>query len=472
LLALLTLSTIPLSTCSESIKYGYMEGTYYLNITHVQALQTLRVSYNEVGYLLGGQQMAGVRGLVDADFSSGDLQINWSYDGDILRWKYDPPLEPGESITYIRRLTIETVSDDEGFRESPLMEVATDNASLVFVTRDVDIIDSSLPIEDETYRGNISREGNYLIYSSRYKLFDYSWHAIISNAGQGQADVRLNVSVPRDGGSQHVIHDSVGDVQVGSLGNRYAILEFDMPPGGNSELSMDFQLITETWEPGVITDTLLPARDLDRFLDQDARFWQLDDPLVSGFASSAALGRTGADLAWGLSEAVSEELNYVLVSRRRGALWAIENGMGSCMEYSDLFISSARYLGIPSLYVTGACGSGSMDDAGHAWAIARVPEHGWFGLDPTWASARKIDSGRFVLRYCDPEDVGIRLSHVGGDVSVDDWWEEWGFRELSGEEANQLMGVPEGKTPSLAAMVLFLVSIAKISSIRERVIAS
>ena len=259
---------------------------------------------------------------------------------------------------------------------------------------------------------------------------------------------------------------------MGSLGNRYAILEVEMPPGENRELSMDFQLVTETWEPGVITDPYLPSQDLDRYLDPDDRFWQFDDPLVSGFASSAAMGRDGADLAWGLSEAVSEELNYVIVTRRRGALWAMENGMGSCMEYSDLFISSARYLGIPSLYVTGVCGSGGEDDVGHAWVVARVPEHGWFGLDPTWASARKIDSGRFVTRYCDPTDVGIYLSHIGGDISVDDWWEVWDFRELTGAEANQLMGVPEAKIATMAAVVLFIICIAKISSIRGRVIAS
>ena len=58
---------------------------------------------------------------------------------------------------------------------------------------------------------------------------------------------------------------------------------------------------------------------------------------------------------------------------------------GVCQDLTHIFIGCARYLGIPARYVSGyfVRVDGVVDqDAGHAWAEAKVPGLGWIGFDP------------------------------------------------------------------------------------------
>lgn len=59
---------------------------------------------------------------------------------------------------------------------------------------------------------------------------------------------------------------------------------------------------------------------------------------------------------------------------------------GVCQDYTHIFISAARHLGIPARYVSGYfCRADGVteQDAGHAWAEALVPDLGWVAFDPT-----------------------------------------------------------------------------------------
>ena len=47
-------------------------------------------------------------------------------------------------------------------------------------------------------------------------------------------------------------------------------------------------------------------------------------------------------------ESVVESLDYQVQISRQGALWALQNGVGDCSEYTDLAIALARAAGIPA----------------------------------------------------------------------------------------------------------------------------
>lgn len=64
--------------------------------------------------------------------------------------------------------------------------------------------------------------------------------------------------------------------------------------------------------------------------------------------------------------------------------FAIKRGV--CQDFTHIFITAARYLGIPARYVSGYfCRADGIteQDAGHAWAEALVPDLGWVAFDPT-----------------------------------------------------------------------------------------
>jgi transglutaminase-like putative cysteine protease len=58
---------------------------------------------------------------------------------------------------------------------------------------------------------------------------------------------------------------------------------------------------------------------------------------------------------------------------------------GVCQDLSHVFISAARSLGVPARYVGGYFHRADgvvLQEAGHAWAEAFVPDVGWVGFDP------------------------------------------------------------------------------------------
>ena len=63
---------------------------------------------------------------------------------------------------------------------------------------------------------------------------------------------------------------------------------------------------------------------------------------------------------------------------------AFSLGRGVCQDLTHVFIAAARSLGIPARYVSGYLYrvDGVVDqEAGHAWAEAKVPHLGWVGFD-------------------------------------------------------------------------------------------
>lgn len=100
-----------------------------------------------------------------------------------------------------------------------------------------------------------------------------------------------------------------------------------------------------------------------------------------------------------IGEWVYDYLNYSLVEPysstvvRASQVFADERGV--CDEYSMLFMSLARSLGIPCRYVTGyAFGNvlGLSDFGPHAWVEVYVPGHGWIGMDPTYGQFGWFDA--------------------------------------------------------------------------------
>jgi transglutaminase-like putative cysteine protease len=63
---------------------------------------------------------------------------------------------------------------------------------------------------------------------------------------------------------------------------------------------------------------------------------------------------------------------------------AFSLGRGVCQDLTHIFIAASRCLGIPARYVSGYFhrADGVTDqEAGHAWAEAKIPDLGWVGFD-------------------------------------------------------------------------------------------
>ena len=91
-----------------------------------------------------------------------------------------------------------------------------------------------------------------------------------------------------------------------------------------------------------------------------------------------------------------------LVDRRGGLAALKEPGKSACMEYTDLFISIVRAMGIPARELNGYAFNNTEanlplsinlkgGDFLHAWPEYYDPEFGWIAVDPTWGSTSGMD---------------------------------------------------------------------------------
>jgi len=103
-------------------------------------------------------------------------------------------------------------------------------------------------------------------------------------------------------------------------------------------------------------------------------------------------------------EKVSKIYNFVIAHMRyaaqvkeMGALWALENGVGDCSEYSYLFVALCRAAGIPARVQAGFAFhsvSETLED-GHMWAEYYLENYGWVPVDATWGLFDALDHRHF-----------------------------------------------------------------------------
>ncbi len=79
-------------------------------------------------------------------------------------------------------------------------------------------------------------------------------------------------------------------------------------------------------------------------------------------------------------------LHYVMDGAWDTAPTVINNGHGSCSEYSFVFIALCKAAGLPTRYVGSTWikrDLASMDEVYHRWVEVYLPNYGWIPIDPT-----------------------------------------------------------------------------------------
>jgi hypothetical protein len=104
---------------------------------------------------------------------------------------------------------------------------------------------------------------------------------------------------------------------------------------------------------------------------------------------------------------VVEHLHYMVQSEERGALWALEEGVGDCSEYSYLFVALCRAAEIPARVQAGFAfhtHSETLKD-GHMWAEYYLENYGWIPVDASWRLFDTVDDRHFSSIRSIPEDM-------------------------------------------------------------------
>ncbi len=217
---------------------------------------------------------------------------------------------------------------------------------------------------------------------------------------------------PRDHDGQHVRRWRIEPSADGllrrdedTLGNVVHVFSAD---GAVEELLVRVVGEVETHEThGVVRGAV--ERLPDVFYLRDTALTEADES-IRAFASDA-VGDMSADPLGGLHRllgavhgGVTYDTKPTQSTTTAAEAFAIRRGV--CQDLTHIFIAAARHLGVPARYVSGYFhrSDGVTDqEAGHAWAEARVPGLGWVGFDP----ANGISAGEAHVR------VAVGLDYLG-----------------------------------------------------------
>ena len=114
------------------------------------------------------------------------------------------------------------------------------------------------------------------------------------------------------------------------------------------------------------------------------------------------------------------KLHYTPMDLRSPVWKAVEAGTGDCSEFSDLYVSLARSVGIPALRSVGYIAErwdssrGEYVLMGHAWPIVYVPGAGWAPVEATTTISKGLAVGVNPLDY-------ICLYIDNGNETPDSW---------------------------------------------------
>jgi len=123
-----------------------------------------------------------------------------------------------------------------------------------------------------------------------------------------------------------------------------------------------------------------------------------------------------------IAEWVSQNIEYDIKygTSTEKASWILKNKIGTCDEFSSLFIALCRSLGIPARYVSGVAYSNLPELEGfgnHAWADVYFPDYGWVPFDPTY--------GEFG--FVNPSHIKLKTSADSGNTSTSYEWRGHSF---------------------------------------------
>lgn len=95
--------------------------------------------------------------------------------------------------------------------------------------------------------------------------------------------------------------------------------------------------------------------------------------------------------------------------------WIFENRRGTCVEFSTLFISMCRSLGIPARSVSGLSYGGDKWEA-HSWAEVFLGER-WVPVDPTNNQVGFVDGAHITYsRALEDAEIKYRVSWRGSNI--------------------------------------------------------
>lgn len=207
--------------------------------------------------------------------------------------------------------------------------------------------------------------------------------------------ISVRIPVPRTDHSQWVrsmrFIDPPANFESDDYGNLYAVFRRSVLKRGE-RWTVGYSCLASTWrfearpDPGSLLPLDQVPDSIRRLYLKDGTRYQIEDEsLRKAAAGIAATAENSLELAFAINEFLRERLRYMNDGRWDAAPKVLENGHGSCSEYTFLGIALARIHGLPARYVGSTAlrrnSAVYVDTVHHRWMEFYLPGFGWFPVD-------------------------------------------------------------------------------------------
>lgn len=264
-----------------------------------------------------------------------------------------------------------------------------------------------------TFNKENLKQGGITAAFGQYQVINYklSYHLVNENNFTAQMEIALPPDIKN---MQQVKIDKLTpepfDIYTDTDGNTIALYKLQPNEDLKIETIGSVRISGRQIQPefgGDFED--LPQLLVKEYTKEDT-YWEVSSNQVQNLASKLKeQDKTVAENAQNIYNYITENLTYDFditnkeYIERSGALKALtEQGAWACMEFTDLFIATARAMGIPARELDGFALARENNvtplsinikggDLLHAWPEFYDPFYGWVAIDPTWGSTSETD---------------------------------------------------------------------------------
>ena len=222
----------------------------------------------------------------------------------------------------------------------------------------------------------------------------------VTNFGPGMLkELDVHIAIPRDRKNQELKQEpsftpAYTEETADQWGQRTAhFSDEQIEPGEMVNYEMDVEATTYDTRWFIFPDKVgslddIPDSIKDRYLENNEKY-QYDHPIIRDGIKEALGNQTPDNPYWkarALFNYLIDNMYYEMVGGWNTAPTVLDRGNGSCSEYTFVYISMCRAIGIPARYVGSLVVRGddaSMDDVFHRWAEIYLPNYGWVPVDPS-----------------------------------------------------------------------------------------
>lgn len=169
---------------------------------------------------------------------------------------------------------------------------------------------------------------------------------------------------------------------IDAFGNVLHVVTVEQP---HRELAISAKGTVDIVEDEVLPDAINPLYFL-----RNSRLTRADQAIRAFAEERAGKGQLTVDKLIALMESLGERIQYEVGSTEvnESAAEIFAKGKGVCQDFTHVFLSCCRYLGVPARYVSGYVFRGEERNfSSHAWVEAWIKE-GWHTFDVTYGLTR------------------------------------------------------------------------------------